>query len=391
MPRAKYKKRPDGRYQTKVYLGTDGNGKAQYKYVYAATVSELERKAEEIRYPLHRGTNVMSGDLPFNTWADRFLFIKKGKVTDKRYKDLQAQVTYWKKLIGNVPLSKLVCSDLQMHLDVLGKQNTNTKKPSSRKTLVDYRCVISSVFKLAMADRAVSYNPAESLTIPDAAEKKQRRALSEEEQRWIIETEHRAQTAAMIMMLAGLRRGELIPLQVMDVDLEAATISVNKSVSMVDGHPHIKKGGKTANATRTVNIPPQLVRYLRPLLRARSPFDLVCTDKRGRMLSESAFSRMWESYLCDLNFKYGKFSKQPKSKFQPGGVPFVIPRITPHMLRHTCATNMILAGMDAITVKDQLGHADIQTTLNIYTHVTAEHKKNEIDKLGEFLAARSIG
>ena len=64
---------------------------------------------------------------------------------------------------------------------------------------------------------------------------------------------------------------------------------------------------------------------------------------------------------------------------------------TPHMLRHTCATNMVMAGMDAVTVKAQMGHKDIRTTLNIYTHVTADHQQTEVSKLDAFLASRSIG
>lgn len=382
----KYKKRPDGRYKTKVYVG---NG--EYKYIYARTVKELELKAEELRYSMHKGGDILSGDLPFSTWADRFLLLKKSKVSAVYYKGIEGRVEFWKNAVGDLPISKITRSDLQLPLDNLAAHNPSRKKQTSEKTIYDYRRAAAGVFDLAISDRAITYNPAQYLTTNSGAEAVPRRALTDEEQRWIIDTPHRAQTAAMIMMLAGLRRGELIPLLVRDVDLDAATLTVDKSVQMVNGHPEVKKGGKTANATRVVNIPTQLVNYLRPLLVGRSPFDLVCADAKGRMFSETAFRRMWDSYLKDLNLKYGAFTEQPKSKFQPSGVPFVIPKITPHMLRHTCATNMILAGMDAITVKDQLGHADIQTTLNIYTHVTAEHKASQVDRLTAFLAAKSIG
>lgn len=389
MPRAKYKKRADGRYQTKVYLGTDENGSLKYKYIYAATVTELERKAEAIRYTLHRGADIFSGDLPFRIWAERFLRLKRGKIADTYYRGLQGRVNFWCNVVGDMPITKITRSDLQVHLDDLAVFNPTRQKPSSRKTLIDYRRSAAAVFELAISDRAMSYNPADKLEVSDQAERSHRRALSAEEQRWILDTPHRAQTAAMIMMLAGLRRGEVIPLQVKDVDLETGVITVDKSVQMVNGHPEIKNGGKTAAAIRRVDIPNRLINYLRPLLMELSPFDLVCTDTRGKILSDTAFKRMWESYLRELNLKYGRFTTRPKSKFQPSGIPMVIPRITPHMLRHTCATNMILAGIDAVTVKEQLGHSDIQTTLNIYTHVTKEHKKSQITKYDEYLAAQS--
>ena len=388
MARFAYKKRKDGRYQTKVYLGTQ-DGQKQYRYVYATTISELERKAEELRYSLHKGTRLLSGDLPFSAWAERFLHLKRSKVAEVYYAGIAGRIAFWNKAVGDMPLAGITRSDLQVALDRLAQCNPHTGKPTAQKTLIDYRITAAGVFELAITDRALDYNPATHLEISKRAEKGKRRALTEEEQRWVMNTPHRAQTAAVIMMLAGLRRGELIPLRVCDVDLIARTITVNKSVKMVSNRPALQKGGKSAAAERVIDIPLPLVNYLAPLLAGRSPFELVCTDTKGEMLSETAFRRMWDSYLLELNLKYGVFTNGTPSKFDPKGVPMVIPRITPHMLRHTCATNMILSGMDAVTVKEQLGHTDIQTTLNIYTHVTAEHKKSEIHKLDEFFAARS--
>lgn len=391
MPRAKYKKRPDGRYLTRIYLGLDENGKPKYKSVYATTVTDLERKAEELRYQLHKGGDILSGDLPFRTWAERFLKLKEGKVTDVYFSGIRSRVDYWCAMVGDVPISKIVRSDLQIHLDALAEKSNGTGKAAAKKTLSDYKRTASAVFKLAISDRAIQYNPAESLEISELAPKSHRRALTTEEQRWILDTPHRAQTAAMIMMLAGLRRGELIPLQVRDIDLDRGTLAVWRSVAMVKGRPQVKAGGKTTAAERMVNMPRRLIDYLRPVLADRSPFDLVVTDAKGRMFSESAWKRMWDSYLLDLNLKYGRFIQQPTSKFDPKGVPFVIPRLTPHMLRHTCATNMVMAGVDAITVKTQMGHEDIQTTLNIYTHVTAQHQQSQVSKLDAFFAAQGIG
>ncbi len=388
MPRAKYTKRPDGRYQTKVYVGIE-NDKPKYKYIYAATVAELERKAEEVRYTHHKGGDVLSGDLPFRTWAERFLRLKESKVSPAYYSGIQSRVKFWCETVGDVPISKLNRSDLQLHLDALAEKSPGTGKAAAKKTLSDYKRTAGAVFKLAMSDRAIQFNPAADLEISELATSSHRRALTAEEQRWILDTPHRAQTAAMIMMLAGLRRGELIPLQVRDVDLDRGTLAVTRSVGMVNGRPVVKSGGKTPTAERTVNMPQRLIDYLRPLLADRSPFDLVVTDTRGQMFSDTSWRRMWDSYLLDLNLKYGTFIQQPTSKFDPKGVPFVIPRLTPHMLRHTCATNMVMAGMDAITVKAQMGHKDIQTTLNIYTHVTAKHQQSQVSKLDAYLAALS--
>ena len=62
-----------------------------------------------------------------------------------------------------------------------------------------------------------------------------------------------------------------------------------------------------------------------------------------------------------------------------------IPNITAHWLRHTYATLLYLSGVDILTAKEQLGHADIQTTLNIYTHLDTIYKQKQVLKLDEYL------
>ena len=101
---------------------------------------------------------------------------------------------------------------------------------------------------------------------------------------------------------------------------------------------------------------------------------------------------MWDSYLNVLNFRYGNFPEgydPPKSRFAPQKIPFVIPKITPHWLRHTFITMMYQAGVDVLTAKEQAGHADIQTTLSIYTHLDRTHKRRQMDKLDEYIKEKS--
>ena len=213
-----------------------------------------------------------------------------------------------------------------------------------------------------------------------------RRALTPEEQRWIRETPHRAQTAAMIMMYAGLRRGELLPLLWSDIDFERKTISVNKAVAFVKGKPQVKNCGKTDAALRTVFVPDILIDYLKQVKRKTL---LVCPSTKGTIITEIGWKRLWESYLKELNFKYGDFGSyvnlEVKSKYQPGGLPMVIPNITAHWLRHTFITNMFFAGINLMTAKEQAGHADIRTTSEIYTHLNEEYKERDMQGLNNYL------
>ncbi len=206
----------------------------------------------------------------------------------------------------------------------------------------------------------------------------------------------------MIMMLSGLRRGELIPLTWADIDLEQRTIRVNKAIEMIGGHPKIKTTTKTESGMRTVNIPNLLADFLKDEQQKdrrdaaknhKTAALLVCPSVSGGMLSDTAWRRMWESYLVDLNFKYGnqmdKKGNVAKSKYNSNGIVLTIPNITAHWLRHTFATMLYLSGVDVLTAKDQLGHADIKTTLDIYTHLDKEYKNKNICKLDEYLSKRA--
>jgi integrase len=181
----------------------------------------------------------------------------------------------------------------------------------------------------------------------------------------------------MIMMYAGLRRGELIPLTWNDIDADARTISVTKSIEMIGGKPAIKAGAKTAAGVRVVDIPQKLVEFLKA--EKRDGF-YVCANAKGAVHTTSSWERMWGSYLADLNIRYGDFGpfvKKPKSKFDPAGVPSVIPKITLHWLRHTFCTLLYFAGVDVLTAMKQMGHSDRKTTMQIYTHLDAKYQRAE--------------
>lgn len=380
MARNKNSKRSDGRLQSKVYLGVV-DGKAKYKYVYAATQKELNAKIDEVKLQLGKGLDVSAQRDTFGEWAQRWLKLKKTEVSEHRYYIYQCRINNLSAL-EFLEIPKIRSMDIQEIIIELAENY-------SKSTLKEIKSTAHQVLQLAVDNRVIDYNPASAVKIPNIKSdpKEERRALTLEEQQWITNTPHRAQTAAMIMMYAGLRRGEVVPLLWTDIDLDNGTISVTKSMSRSGNNWKMKKGAKTEAGVRTVYIPKILIEYLRNVDR-QSNF-LVCPDTSGRMMSLSAWNRLWDSYISELNFRYGDFDsligfKKPKSRFAPVKIPTVIPSITPHWLRHTFITSMYLAGVDVLTAKEQAGHADINTTMAIYTHLDAIHKTKQIDKLNEY-------
>lgn len=387
MAKVKNKRRSDGRLQSKIYLGTI-DGKRRYKYVYAYTQKELNTKIDEVKLQLGKGLDVLSQRDTFGAWAERWLKLKKTEVSPHRFYIYECRVKNLAHL-KEKELTKIRTMDIQdIIIEYMDKY--------SKSVLREIKSTAQQIIGLAIDNRVTDYNPACSVKIPDSKQSNQkRRALTEQEQRWIVETPHRARTSAMIMMFAGLRRGELVPLLWSDIDLTNGIIRVNKSMKRSGSKWTVKQGAKSKSGMRNVYIPQILTDYLRSIERDGNM--LVCHDTSGNIMSLSSWNKMWESYLAELNFRNGDFSciavakdnsltaySKPKSRFAPEKIPMVIPRITPHWLRHTFITSMYLAGVDVITAKEQAGHSDINTTMAIYTHLNMVYKEKQIDKLDEY-------
>ena len=378
---AKYIKRPDGRYRYQLYIGTDSSGKKQIQYLYGSTIPELERKIKAARAKLAAGERLDAAEQPFGMWAQRLLDVKEPDLSPVYFRGLSGRCKWWSDRLGDLPVSKVLTSDIQDGISALSKAGR------AKKTLIDYRNTVSAVLDIALHDRAISVNPAQWVTIPKSAPRGQRFALTEEERGWIDTMPHRAQTAAMIMMHAGLRRGELLALTWRDIDWEEAMLYVDKSITFAGNSPVLKRGGKTDAATRSVPLDPILRNYLRPLSASCSPLALIVPGTDGRHMTESAFTRMWESYLSALNEQYGQKIGAKRSRFSPGGIPMTIRNITPHTLRHTYATVLHAAGVDVLTAKEWLGHSDVRTTLSIYTHLDNLTRSADRAKLDAFFGA----
>lgn len=386
MAKRKLKQRADGRYQSQIYLGTE-NGKRIVKTVYGKTMQELEENEREIRVKLKKGFNLMEDKKTFGSWVKVWLEEKEMTVSNGRYVNYKSAIEKFYPLYST-RLEKLYSIDFQRIINRWATKNEVTGKPSSKASLEEMKRAASQVYKLAIDNRVTEFNPLTGVKIKAVQSQTSRRALTEEEQRWIRETPHRAQMAAMIMMYAGLRRGELIPLKWNDIDFQENTISVTKSVEKINGHFELKDGAKSENGVRVIPMPDILSSYLREKKKEAASI-FVCPKAKGQMMTESAFRRMWESYLVELNFRYGDFSAyggRKNSVHDPEGVPMVIERFTPHYLRHTYASILFMSGVDVMTAKELMGHADIETMLGIYTHLSKTYKKKEISKLNEYLA-----
>lgn len=352
-------------FSTSVYIKTE-NGKKIKKSVYAKTEKELKNKVKILKQEINNGKDITISN-NFGFWCDKWLNEVKipSDLSSGTLTEYKTAIKHLKGWFGDYDFKKINLSMFQIRINELTKNNPNTNKPASKKLLTDIKKTAKSVFRYAELNRVANVpNFVDAIVISKNATKKERGALSFEEQQMIINTPHRAQIAAMIMMFAGLRRGELIALKWDDINLDEGTVVVNKAADIQNNSVIIKDKGKTKNALRTIYIPPILIDYLKKYQRNDGSY--VLQKASGGPMTKSAYVKMWDSYWCDLNVKYG-YANQNVSKYNPNGLPMKIKKRDSHECRHTFATIMYLQGIDIITAKEMFGHSDSKLLIETYT------------------------
>lgn len=378
------KKRADGRYCTQIYLGRDENGRRIYRTVYAKSLSALKDKEAEVRQQLGIGLDILSQRDSFWQWANDWLTTKEAEeITDRQKANYRNTVQFWMEQFSDSEMGQIRPEDIERGLVALAAAEY------SQRTISLYRSTIRQIMERAVG-RVIPANPESQVRIGALGKKPvPRRALTIQEQQWIWDTPHRAQPVAVIMMLSGLRRGELAALTWKDVDLDNQTILINKVIEYDSGGiPILRHYAKTEAGTRVIDIPRKLVDYMRQMPRDNL---LVIHTVNGQVMTESAWKKLWRSYMRVLNIKYGAHTPADNSsKPGPKVYDMTIPPFTLHWLRHTYCTLLYFAGVDVVQARALMGHADISTTLRIYTHLDAIHKRKSVSKLDQYLDASQM-
>lgn len=365
-------KRDDGRYQRNIIIGRKANGAYIRKTIYGKTKKELELKIAEITQQIHQGIYVPEDKTTFGEMSEIWLTQYNPTANEKWIYRQQSVIN--KHLLPVLKYMKL--KDLKpYHLQSI--INKMAKDSLSTSTMKKAKQTAVRILNVGVENDLVIRNVFSNVKVP-TVEPHERRALTEEERDLVNRTwrGHRIGHAVMIMMYCGLRRGELLALTWKDIDLEKKILSVNKSLLMFKNQPQVKKP-KSKAGTREIPIPNILVDALRDF-----PHDcpLVCPDAKGEMMSDTGYRRAWNSYRHYLNLQAGgKDASRTKAKVQ------AINNITAHMLRHTYASMLYEAGVDIKSAQRFLGHADIEMTLAVYTHLTKFKEDEAINSLNAHL------
>jgi integrase len=164
---------------------------------------------------------------------------------------------------------------------------------------------------------------------------------------------------AVVALGTGMRRGELCALRWQDVDLDAASLRVERSLEQTRKGGLRFKAPKTARGRRTISLSPSVVAELRSHWKAQQELRLALG--LGRAAPEALVFPTYE----------GK-PRQPdglSKEFSEAMEGIGLPHVTLHTLRHTHASQLITSGMDILTVSRRLGHSSPAITLTVYGHL----------------------
>lgn len=336
------KPRKDGRYVKKKII--DGTP------VYFYSDEKTERAARiDIDRQMLAYTAKTAESENFGVVANEWLAAKAETVGHKTYLTYKETVSRLEAL-ADKKIDALQASDVQSIINRLYNHGY------SKTVILRTKGVVSMILDYAIGKNIKVYNFTRSVTIPRNAKRAERSALTDAEIESVIDhVNDDFGLYPFFLMYTGLRRGEALALQWRDVDLEHGTISISKSIEFSSAAGHAKTP-KTESGVRQIPILSPLV----PHLKGGNPDEYVFGGSRH--YSETMIRRRWDKYLAATGLN-----------------------ITQHQLRHTYATMLYRAHIDAKTAQHLLGHSDVSTTLNIYTHIAKELDTDVANRINAYL------
>ena len=178
-----------------------------------------------------------------------------------------------------------------------------------------------------------------------------------------------------ILFKTGMRISEFCGLTIHDIDMEERTIDINHQLQRLSDMEYVIEQTKTNSGKRVLPMTPEVYECFKTILKKRKApkkepmigkyVGFLYLDKNGMPM----VALHWQKYFEHICAKYNSIYKVQ------------MPKITPHVCRHTYCTNMALAGMNPKTLQYLMGHSEIGVTLDVYTHVSFEDARDELAKM----------
>ena len=372
----------DGRY---AYRYTTPFGQRKTVYSWRLTASDpmpagkrkdksLREKIKEIEKKLR--LEICCEDITVCELVEKYLMTKTGvkHSTQTGYKFVQNILA--KEPFGQRKIASIKTSDAKIFLINMQKNGRGYS------TIHTVRGVLRPAFQMAADDDMIVKNPFQfelhTVVVNDSVK---RDALTREQERkflqFILEDDHYSQyyDAFYILFKTGLRISEFCGLTMKDIDFKKKVIKVNHQLQRTSDMRYICETTKTENGVREVPMTQDVMDAFKRIIKMRPTPKIepmidgysgfLFLDKNGK----PKVALHWEKYFQLSVEKYNKIYRVQ------------LPKITPHVCRHTFCTNMAKSGMNPKVLQYIMEHGDISVTLDTYTHIKSEDAIAEMERL----------
>lgn len=303
-------------------------------------------------------------EMTLDQWAERHFASLTGVTpgTLSTYRRVYART--WSPTLGHLRLSQITREQLARAVNDI---------ESSDKTVKNAWGILATMLKVAVVDGHLPRSPALGVKLPrrTAHLKVEHRYLTHAEW-WDLLDATPTHWQPFVWMLAGtgMRWGEVVALNVGDVDLEHATVRINKAEKwdVADRGKRLVGPTKTGRSTRTVTLPPEVVETMRPIVEGRKSTEtLFLAPKGGTVQHRTFYSDIWRKKCC-------------------APLPLPHPRI--HDLRHSHVAWLIAEKVPLPVIQARLGHEKITTTIDTYGHLLPDIQRAAADAASAVLGNR---
>ena len=372
----------NGRY---AYRYTTPFGQRKTVYSWRLTASDpmpagkrkdksLREKIKEIEKKLR--LEICCEDITVCELVEKYLMTKTGVKHSTRTGYKFVQNILEKEPFGQRKIASIKTSDAKIFLIKMQEDGRGYS------TIHTVRGVLRPAFQMAADDDMIVKNPFQfelhTVVVNDSVK---RDALTREQERqflqFIMEDNHYSQyyDAFYILFKTGLRISEFCGLTIRDIDFKKKVIKVNHQLQRTSDMKYICETTKTENGVREVPMTPDVMDAFKRIIKLRPTPKIepiidgysgfLFLDKNGK----PKVALHWEKYFQLSVEKYNKIYRVQ------------LPKITPHVCRHTFCTNMAKSGMNPKVLQYIMGHGDISVTLDTYTHIKSEDAIAEMERL----------
>lgn len=345
----------------------------------------LREKIKQIQKDLNSNITPDGGNFTVLELVEKYISQKTGVRHNTRSNYNFVVNVIKKEAFGQKRIDKIKVSDAKEWL--IKMQQIDGRGYSSIHTI---RGVVRPAFQMAVDDDLLVKNPFEfqlnTVVVNDSVT---REAITRQQERDFLEFVKNDQhfckyyDGIYILFKTGLRISEFVGLTKKNLDFENNRIIVDHQLQRTRDMKYIIEDTKTESGERMVPMTPEVKEAFQRLLANRKnpkvePMvdgysGFLYLDKNGRPM----VALHWEKYFQHIREKYNKIYRVQ------------MPKVTPHVCRHTYCSNMAKSGMNPKTLQYLMGHSDISVTMNVYTHIGFDDAEEELKRLEDFRKAQA--